>query len=116
MDRLTAMRVFAEVAASGSFTSTADRLDMSRAMVTRYVGEMEQWLQARLLQPMRRLERESDGRIRLYASLYGHATYAHAEERALFYKWRPLAISGFVPVRLKKHSPEPSKASAPAAV
>lgn len=50
MDRLTAMRVFAEVAASGSFTSTADRLDMSRAMVTRYVAELEQWLGARLLQ------------------------------------------------------------------
>lgn len=44
------MRVFVEVATSGSFSATADRLDMSRAMVTRYVGEMEQWLQARLLQ------------------------------------------------------------------
>ena len=50
MDRLTAMRVFAEVATSGSFSATADKLDMSRAMVTRYVAEMEQWLQARLLQ------------------------------------------------------------------
>ena len=45
MDRLTAMRVFAEVATSGSFSATADKLDMSRAMVTRYVAEMEQWLQ-----------------------------------------------------------------------
>lgn len=44
------MRVFVEVATSGSFSATADRLEMSRAMVTRYVGEMEQWLQARLLQ------------------------------------------------------------------
>ncbi|MBB6563429.1 DNA-binding transcriptional LysR family regulator [Acidovorax soli] len=50
MDRLTAMRVFVEVATSGSFSATADKLEMSRAMVTRYVGEMEQWLQARLLQ------------------------------------------------------------------
>ena len=50
MDRLTAMRVFAEVATTGSFSATADKLDMSRAMVTRYVAEMEQWLQARLLQ------------------------------------------------------------------
>ena len=50
MDRLTAMRVFVEVATNGSFSATADRLEMSRAMVTRYVGEMEQWLQARLLQ------------------------------------------------------------------
>ena len=44
------MHVFAEVATSGSFSATADKLDMSRAMVTRYVSEMEQWLQARLLQ------------------------------------------------------------------
>lgn len=50
MDRLTAMHVFTEVATSGSFSATADKLEMSRAMVTRYVGEMEQWLQARLLQ------------------------------------------------------------------
>lgn len=50
MDRLTAMQVFVEVAQSGSFSAAADKLDMSRAMVTRYVGELEQWLGARLLQ------------------------------------------------------------------
>ena len=50
MDRLTAMRVFCEVATSGSFSATADKLDMSRAMVTRYVSELESWLNARLLQ------------------------------------------------------------------
>ena len=44
------MKVFVEVAASGSFSATADKLDMSRAMVTRYVSELEQWLNARLLQ------------------------------------------------------------------
>lgn len=50
MDRLTAMRVFVEVAATGSFSTAADRLEMSRAMVTRHVGALEQWLGARLLQ------------------------------------------------------------------
>ncbi len=50
MDRLTAMQVFTEVAGTGSFSAAADKLDMSRAMVTRYVGELEQWLGARLLQ------------------------------------------------------------------
>jgi len=50
MDRLTAMQVFVEVARSGSFSTTADKLEMSRAMVTRYVAELEQWLGARLLQ------------------------------------------------------------------
>ena len=50
MDRLTAMRVFVAVASNGNFSATADQLDMSRAMVTRYVGTLEQWLGARLLQ------------------------------------------------------------------
>ena len=50
MDRLTAMQVFVEVGNSGSFSATANKLDMSRAMVTRYVAELEQWLGARLLQ------------------------------------------------------------------
>lgn len=50
MDRITAMQVFSEVAVSGSFTATADKLEMSRAMVTRYVGELERWLGSRLLQ------------------------------------------------------------------
>lgn len=49
MDRLIAMQVFAEVAATGSFTATAERLDMSRAMVTRHIHTLEQWLGARLL-------------------------------------------------------------------
>ena len=50
MDRLTAMRVFVEVVQRGSFTAAAEGLDMSRAMATRYVTELEQWLNARLLQ------------------------------------------------------------------
>ena len=50
MDRLAAMRVFVEVVGAGSFSAAADKLDMSRAMVTRYVAALEQWLGARLLQ------------------------------------------------------------------
>lgn len=49
MDRLTAMNVFCEVAARGSLTDTAGALDMSRAMVSRYVESLERWLGVRLL-------------------------------------------------------------------
>lgn len=49
MDRLTAMQVFVEVAERSSFTSAADALDMSRAMVARYVVGLEEWLGVRLL-------------------------------------------------------------------
>ncbi|WP_135381954.1 LysR family transcriptional regulator [Vibrio tasmaniensis] len=49
MDKLTAAKVFVDVAMSGSFTATADRLKMSRPMVTRYIEAMEKWLNVRLL-------------------------------------------------------------------
>ncbi|MGP8308611.1 LysR family transcriptional regulator [Vibrio sp. YIC-376] len=49
MDKVTAAKVFIDVVYSGSFTATAERLDMSRPMVTRYVEAMENWLQTRLL-------------------------------------------------------------------
>jgi len=49
MDRITAAQVFIDVTRSGSFTATADRLSMSRPMVTRYVEAMESWFGVRLL-------------------------------------------------------------------
>ncbi len=48
MDRMTAMGVFVEVAERGSLTAAAEALDMSRAMVTRYLAELEEWLGVRL--------------------------------------------------------------------
>lgn len=50
MDKLTALRVFSQVAATGSFSATAEQLALSRAMVTRCIGELEDWLNTRLLQ------------------------------------------------------------------
>ncbi len=49
MDRLKAMQVFVEVADRGSLSAAALHLDMSRAMVSRYLAEMEQWVGVRLL-------------------------------------------------------------------
>lgn len=49
MDKFIAAQVFVDVAKSGSFTATAERLDMSRPMVTRYIDAMEKWLNVRLL-------------------------------------------------------------------
>ena len=45
---MTAMTVFVEVAERGSLTAAAEALEMSRAMVTRYLAELEDWLGARL--------------------------------------------------------------------
>jgi DNA-binding transcriptional LysR family regulator len=49
MDRITSARVFVEIAERGSMVAAAEALDMSRAMVTRYLAEMEAWAGARLL-------------------------------------------------------------------
>ena len=49
MDRITAAEVFVQIAERGSMAAAAEGLDMSRAMVTRYLAEMERWAGARLL-------------------------------------------------------------------
>ncbi|HUE93305.1 LysR family transcriptional regulator [Pseudomonas sp.] len=49
MDRLMATRVFVEVVERGSQTAAAEALEMSRAMVSRYLAELEGWVGARLL-------------------------------------------------------------------
>ncbi|MGS0622675.1 LysR family transcriptional regulator [Ralstonia sp. VS2407] len=49
MDRITSAEVFVAIVDRGSLSAAAEGLDMSRAMVTRYLAEMEAWSGARLL-------------------------------------------------------------------
>lgn len=49
MDRIVAAQVFVAIVERGSLAGAAQTLDMSRAMVTRYLAEMETWAGARLL-------------------------------------------------------------------
>ncbi len=49
MDRLTALHVFATIVERGSMSAAADQLNMSRAKVTRYLAELETWMDTRLL-------------------------------------------------------------------
>ncbi|MDX7986745.1 LysR family transcriptional regulator [Xenorhabdus sp. 12] len=49
MDRITAAQVFVTIVEQGSLIAAAERLDMSRAMVSRYLAEMEKWAGIRLL-------------------------------------------------------------------
>lgn len=66
MDRIIAARVFVSIAERGSMIAAADALDMSRAMVTRYLAEMEEWAGARLLhRSTRRLSLTDAGDITL---------------------------------------------------
>lgn len=49
MDRLTSIEVFLEVARHESFSAAADELGLSKAMVSRHVGQLENKLGVRLL-------------------------------------------------------------------
>ena len=49
MDRFLAMRVFVQVVDLGSLTAVANKLDISRAMATRYIASLEKSLGVRLL-------------------------------------------------------------------
>src|SRR5213592_4000706 len=49
MDRLHSMRVFSRVIDSGSFASAAREMNLSPAVVTRLVAELEEHLGARLI-------------------------------------------------------------------
>jgi len=49
VDTLTSIRVFRQVVESGSFASAADRLDLSPAMVSKHVMQVEKRLGVRLL-------------------------------------------------------------------
>ena len=49
MDVLTQMRTYATVVATGSFTAAAERLGISKALASKYVGQLEERLGVRLL-------------------------------------------------------------------
>jgi DNA-binding transcriptional LysR family regulator len=64
MDRITAAQVFVVIAEQGSMTAASSTLDMSRAMVTRYLAQMEHWAEARLFhRSTRRLSLTDAGEI-----------------------------------------------------
>jgi DNA-binding transcriptional LysR family regulator len=49
MDVLTGMRTYAAVVSAGSFTVAAERLGISKALTSKYVGQLEEHLRVRLL-------------------------------------------------------------------
>ena len=72
MDLLTSIRVFRQVVMRGSFTKAAEDLDMSTAMASKHVTNLEQHVQARLLmRTSRRLNLTEAGQM--YFDESGHA-------------------------------------------
>jgi DNA-binding transcriptional LysR family regulator len=84
VDRIVAAQVFVNIAERGSMVAAAEALDMSRAMVTRYLAEMESWAGARLLHRTTR---------RLSLTAAGETTLARCREM--------LQIAGDMPVAVQ---------------
>ncbi|WP_431478207.1 LysR family transcriptional regulator [Massilia eburnea] len=91
MDRIASANVFVAIAERGSLAGAAEALDMSRAMVTRYLAEMEQWAGARLLHRTTR---------RLGLTAAGEVTLARCREL--------LALAGAIPAAGDAGAGEPS--------
>lgn len=82
MDRLLSMRVFQQVANEGSFSGAARKLDLSAAVVTRLVVDLEAHLGTRLIQrTTRRMMLTEAGR--LYLERVNHILDAIDEAHAL---------------------------------
>ena len=82
MDRLLSMRVFQKVANEGSFSGAARKLDLSAAVVTRLVVDLEEHLGTRLIQrTTRRMMLTEAGR--LYLDRVNHILDAIDEAHAL---------------------------------
>ncbi|EGA68091.1 LysR family transcriptional regulator [Vibrio sinaloensis DSM 21326] len=93
MDKLTAAKVLLDVAQTESFTATAERLDMSRPMVTRYVEAAENWLGSRLLQRTTRKVSLTSAGEQLLDELQSWVDQAQQMEESLM---PTKAITGFV--------------------
>lgn len=93
MDKLTAAKVMLDVAQTESFTATAERLEMSRPMVTRYVEAAENWLGARLLQRTTRKVSLTSAGEQLLSNLQQWVEQAQQMEESLM---PTQAVTGYV--------------------
>jgi DNA-binding transcriptional LysR family regulator len=83
MDRLGAMRVFAQVVETGSFAKAADRLNLSTSATSRHVAELESHLGTRLLnRTTRRVSLTESGRAFYERSVQLLGDLEEAEQEA----------------------------------
>lgn len=71
MDILTGMRTYGAVVSTGSFTAAADRLGISKALASKYIGQLEEHLGVRLLNRTTR---------KLYVTEAGRAYYQRCRQ------------------------------------
>jgi LysR family transcriptional regulator for bpeEF and oprC len=105
MDQLTCMRTFARVAELSSFTKAADALELSRAVVSTQIAELERHLGVRLFhRTTRRVTLTSDGTEYFDRSRRILADVAAAAEAVKLTKLRPQGrLRVDVPVAFGRH-------------
>ena len=90
MDSLSDIAVFVQVVDSGSFTAAADRLDISKSVVSKYVTRLEDRLGARLLnRTTRRLSLTEVGRVFYERSRKGLADIEEAQAEVSLLQGEP---------------------------
>ncbi|MFD1216072.1 LysR family transcriptional regulator [Microbulbifer celer] len=93
MDSLTDVAVFAQVVDSGSFTAAAERLSLSKSVVSKYVTRLEKRLGARLLnRTTRRLSLTEAGRVFYERSLHGLREIEEAEAEVTRLQGEPRGV------------------------
>jgi len=110
MDQLLGMRVFARVAEFGSFARAADAMDLSRAMVSAHVAQLEKHLGTRLLhRTTRKVSVSPEGAVYLAHCQRILAEVAAADDEMRLARDRPQGrLRVDVPVAFGKHLLMPS--------
>jgi LysR family transcriptional regulator for bpeEF and oprC len=105
MDQLLGMRVFARVAELGSFARAADALDISRAMASSHVAQLEKHLGARLLhRTTRRVSVSPEGAVYLERCKRVLTELQAADDELKLARARPTGkLRVDVPVAFGKH-------------
>ena len=93
MDSLTDIAVFVHVVDTGSFTGAAEKLDLSKAVVSKYVTRLENKLGARLLnRTTRRLSLTEVGRVFYERSQQGLRQIEEAEDEVNLLQSEPRGV------------------------
>lgn len=93
MDSLTDIAVFAQVVDSGSFTAAAERLSLSKSVISKYVTRLEKRLGARLLnRTTRRLSLTEAGRVFYERSQRGLREIEEAESEVSRLQGEPRGV------------------------
>lgn len=90
MDSLSDIAVFAKVVESGSFTAAAEKLSLSRSVVSKYVTRLEERLGARLLnRTTRTISLTETGRTFYEGSQQGLKAIEEAESQVMHLQEKP---------------------------